>query len=252
MTFEHPLQQQVILAAFLTGKYDVNRNMTWQEDDYALIKDWAESIEVLGLQGVVFHNHFSEQTCKAYQNEHLLFIKVAYSSTFNPNVYRYYLYQNFIKAHRTKLKSLFVTDITDVTLIQNPFIQPLFLENPGKLFCGDEPKTLDDEWMYAHSAHLRGQIADYATYEKQFKDEVLLNCGIIGGRAVLMETFFAQLWQIHELYNLDNHTKYTGDMGAFNYLVRTQFNDKLKHGKPINTVFKAYQKERVDCWMRHK
>jgi hypothetical protein len=41
-------------------------------------------------------------------------------------------------------------------------------------------------------------------------------------------------------------------MGAFNYLVRTQFNHQLLHGAPVNTVFKMYETERNDCWFRHK
>jgi len=41
-------------------------------------------------------------------------------------------------------------------------------------------------------------------------------------------------------------------MGAFNYLVRTQYNSNLIHGKPVNTVFKGFEVERTDCWFRHK
>jgi hypothetical protein len=41
-------------------------------------------------------------------------------------------------------------------------------------------------------------------------------------------------------------------MGAFNYLARTKFNDRLRHGFPVNTVFKAYEEARSDCWFRHK
>lgn len=252
MSFSTHLQKQVILTSFLTGKYDVNRSVMWQENDYSVIKEWAESIKSLSLQGILYHNHFSEATCKEYQDEHLLFIKVDYQAKFNPNIYRYYLYKNFIEEHKTKLESLFVTDVTDVVVIKNPFIESLFLENPTSVFCGDEPKTLDNEWMQAHSNHLRSQIADYEAYEAQFKNETLLNCGIIGGNIKVMEELFTQLWQIHKTYNHHNQTAYTGDMGAFNYLLRTQFNHHLKHGSPINTEFKAYQEERTDCWFRHK
>ena len=49
-----------------------------------------------------------------------------------------------------------------------------------------------------------------------------------------------------------NQTAFTGDMGAFNYLARTQFNSHLRHGAPVNTVFKMYENERQDCWFRHK
>jgi hypothetical protein len=61
-----------------------------------------------------------------------------------------------------------------------------------------------------------------------------------------------KLAQIHEQYNHDNQTAYTGDMGAFNYLMRTQFNQQVLHGSPINTVFKAYKLNKTDCWFRHK
>jgi len=67
-----------------------------------------------------------------------------------------------------------------------------------------------------------------------------------------MKAFIEKIALIHEQYNDDNKTAFTGDMGAFNYLIHTQFNDKILHGFPINTEFKAYQTERDDCWFRHK
>ena len=82
--------------------------------------------------------------------------------------------------------------------------------------------------------------------------ETLLNCGIIGGNASLMFDFIKRLWSIHQHANYANETAFTGDMGAFNYLVRTQFNEQLRHGAPVNTVFKMYENERTDCWFRHK
>jgi hypothetical protein len=106
--------------------------------------------------------------------------------------------------------------------------------------------------MLAHSTHLRNNLADYAAYEEKFKDETLLNCGILGGSAPLMIDFIQQLCTIHELANKDNLTAFTGDMGAFNYLIRTRFNTQILHGAPVNTVFKGYENDRTDCWFRHK
>jgi hypothetical protein len=54
------------------------------------------------------------------------------------------------------------------------------------------------------------------------------------------------------LGNRDNKTEYTGDMGVFNYVARTQYNSQLIYGAPVNTVFKNYETERSDCWFRHK
>jgi hypothetical protein len=241
-----------VMACHITGVYDVNRNNTLPDDDYSLVKNWAESVAALQLNGIIFHNNFTEKTCAKYQNEYITFIKIAYSAHFNPNVYRYLVYRDFLRSHIQEIESLFITDISDAVVVNNPFIQPLFIDNADALFCGDEPKILDNEWMVAHSEHLRSKIADYAAYEETFANETLLNCGIIGGNIGVMEVFIEKLCLIHEQYNHDNETAYTGDMGAFNYLVRTQFNQKLLHGAPINTAFKGYQEDRNDCWFRHK
>jgi hypothetical protein len=145
-----------------------------------------------------------------------------------------------------------VTDVSDVTLAQNPFTDSFFTDNPKALFCGDEPKTLHNDWMLAHAEHLRGQIQDYQAYEERFAKETLLNCGVIGGAFPIFFDFLRQLCDLHETYNRENKSEYTGDMGAFNYLARTRFHENLRHGFPVNTVFKGYENERMDCWFRHK
>jgi hypothetical protein len=246
------VKKHLVMACHITGIYDVNRSTTLQEDDYALVKDWAESVAILELQGIIFHNNFSEKTCKKYSNEHISFQKVVFNPQFNPNVFRYFVYQSFLKEHFNTIESLFVTDVSDVVVLKNPFPEPLFVKNPKSLFCGDEPKILNNEWMIDHAAHLRKGISDYSEYEEKYQNATLLNCGIIGGHIKVMHEFFDKLCHIHQEYNTHNTTAYTGDMGAFNYLTRTQFNDRLLHGAPINTTFKAYEVERTDCWFRHK
>ena len=242
----------IIMACHITGVYDVNRNTTLDNDQYELVRTWAESIAEKQLQGIIFHNNFSEATCEKFTNEYISFLKIEYNNQFNPNVYRYFVYQDFLRHHVQFFKSIFVTDITDVTLVNNPFIDPYFIENSTSFFCGDEPKTLDNDWMRDHATNLRKNISDYAEYESMFKSETLLNCGIMGGSAPLIFDFIKKLCAIHEHANSTNQTAFTGDMGAFNYLARTQFNRHLIHGTPVNTVFKNYENERQDCWFRHK
>ena len=255
MAVESPLFQQdsnIVMACHITGVHDVNRNTTLANDSYELVKDWAESVTAANVQGVIFHNNFSEKTCRLFENEHISFIKIAYDSHFNPNVFRYFVYRNFLQQHLQQIKGIFITDIADVVLVNNPFTDPLFKENPIALFCGDEPKTLHNDWMIAHGEHLRKNISDYAAYESTYGNETLLNCGIIGGTASVFFDFLQQLCAIHQYANRDNKTAYTGDMGAFNYLARTKFNQQLIHGAPVNTVFKQYETNRNDCWFRHK
>jgi hypothetical protein len=242
----------VIMACHITGVFDVNRNTTLDNDKYELVRDWAESVAKQQLQGIIFHNNFILETCEKFKNDYISFIKIDYNNQFNPNVYRYFVYNDFLQQHVQFFENIFVTDITDVTLLNNPFIDSYFIENPTAIFCGDEPKTLNNDWMMDHSTNLRNNISDYDEYESKFGSETLLNCGVIGSKAPIFFDFIKKLCAIHESANSTNQTAFTGDMGAFNYLARTQFNSHLIHGAPVNTVFKMYENERQDCWFRHK
>ena len=255
MAFETPRflpNTDLIMACHITGVYDVNRNTTLDNDNYELVRDWAESVAKQHIQGIIFHNNFSLETCEKFKNEYISFIKINYNPQFNPNVFRYFVYNDFLKDNVHYFKNIFVTDITDVTLVKNPFIDHYFIENSTAIFCGDEPKTLNNDWMMDHSTNLRKNISDYTEYENKFGNETLLNCGIIGSKTPILFDFIKKLCSIHEYANSTNQTAFTGDMGAFNYLARTQFNSQLKHGTPVNTVFKMYEIERQDCWFRHK
>ncbi len=246
------LKSNLLMACHITGVYDVNRNMTLEDDNYELVRDWAESVAAANLHGLIFHNTFSDDTCEKYKNEFISFIKIEYNPHFNPNVYRYFVYQKFLQQHAHLVENIFITDISDVILIKNPFMEDYFIENPVAIFCGDEPKILNNEWMKAHAAHLADKIPDYSAYERSFGNETLLNCGIIGGTISVFYDFINRLCSIHQQYNGQNKTAFTGDMGVFNYLARTQFNRQLKHGAPVNTVFKMYENDRKDCWFKHK
>jgi hypothetical protein len=244
--------KSIIVACHFTGVFDVNRNNTLPDDDYDYVRTWADAIIRLGLTGIIFHNNFTERTCSKYQNKNIVFVRTEYNAIFNPNVFRYLVYNEFFDANTKQIEHVFLTDIGDVAVVKNPFIDPFFLQHKSKIFCGDEPKILNNEWMQQHSSHLRSKIDDYALYEETFKNATLLNCGIIGGSFNIIQTLVDDICHIQQQYNIDNNTAYTGDMGAFNYVARTKYNNQIVHGAPVNTIFKAYENNRTDCWFRHK
>jgi hypothetical protein len=246
------MPHQLIFACLFTGIYDVNRSGILPNDDYSLIEKWADSLTALKLNGIIFHNSFSEATVTKYSSSFITFKEVKYNPVYNLSVNRYFVYLDYIMNHHYPIESLFITDSTDVEVVNNPFEQPLFYNNRTALFCGDEPTTLNNEWMANHSTHFRDQIPEFAAYEKKFANETLLNCGIIGGKINTMTNLLNELVKFHTQYNQDNKTLFTGDMGAFNYIVRTQFNTEIFHGVPVNTLFKGFEKNNQDCWFRHK
>lgn len=245
-------KKNYIIGCQISGVFDVNRNEILPNDDFSLLINWYNSILSKGLSGIIFHNSFSEATCAKYQNDRFRFIKIEYDSRFNPNVYRYKIYNDFLQENQNNIQSVFFTDVSDVLVLKNPFEEALFIQNNDSIFCGDEDKILNNDWMNAHSEHLRNAITDYVAYELKYQNEMLLNCGIIGGSIATIKKFVQQLWAIHLKYNSDNTSQYTGDMGAFNYLARTRYLKKSIHGSPINTVFKNYDTKNSDCWFAHK
>jgi hypothetical protein len=57
------------MGCHITGVYDVNRNTTLDNDNYELVRDWAESVATHKIQGIIFHNSFTPETCEKYKNE---------------------------------------------------------------------------------------------------------------------------------------------------------------------------------------
>jgi hypothetical protein len=241
-----------IFASLVTGVYDVNRNEVLQKNNFETIQKWYDSVVKRQLNAIVFHNTFSKDIIEKYANDHVQFIEVVYDEKLNPNVFRYFIYQDYITQHSKQIDNLFITDITDVEIINDPFESNAFIENPDCLFCGDEPKMLNNEWMQAHNNHLRNSMPGFSIYEEVNKNKTLLNCGVIGANITLMKLLLDEMVAMHKAYSFTNKTAYTLDMGVFNYIVRTAFADKIFHGKPVNTVFKKYESERTDCWFRHK
>jgi hypothetical protein len=105
--------------------------------------------------------------------------------------------------------------------------------------------------MQLHGSHLRSRIKDYIEVETENQSQRLLNCGVIGGTIQTIKPLIDSIWQIHENYNADNNTSFTGDMGAFNYIVRKNYSNTILHGTPVNTEFKAYFDDGTN-WFQHK
>ena len=95
--FSVPVHKDLMLACHITGIYDVNRRTTLEDNNYDLVKDWAESIAAQSLDGIIFHNKLTEENCAKHKNEHVSFVKMDYNHQFNSNVCRYLIYGDFVR-----------------------------------------------------------------------------------------------------------------------------------------------------------
>ena len=241
-----------VFACLLTGIFDVNRNELIADDNFEVVQKWYNSMVDLKLNAVLFHNSFSDETVSKFENEYVKFEKVVQNDSFNPNINRYFVYQDYITNHQAEINNLFLTDISDVTVILNPFEHNYFKANKNKIFCGDENKILNNDWMHDHCLHLRNEITNFVAFEVENQDKTLLNCGVIGGSKTIILELLNKITSLHQNYSLSNKTPFTLDMGVFNYVMYTFFQNQFLHGNPINTVFKNYETNRNDCWFCHK
>ena len=127
-----PANDCLLMASHITGVYDVNRNTVLENNDYELVRSWAESVAAANLKGIVFHNSFTKETCDKYENEHISFQEIEYDDRFNPNVYRYFIYRDFLQNAGHLIKNIFVTDISDVVILKNPITDPYYIDNQNR------------------------------------------------------------------------------------------------------------------------
>ncbi|MDY0886293.1 glycosyltransferase family 2 protein [Kosakonia sp. CFBP8986] len=140
------------------------------------------------------------------------------------------------------------TDGTDVEMLREPWADMV----PGKVYVGSEPKTYADAWARQHHPE-----RVYQDFLGEYRDEVMLNAGLLGGlRADVME--FAHgivrlyyLLECHRFWKTENAAAAVGDMLAFG-IVAKRFGDRIVTGPQVHTVFKSGGTGKEFAWWQHK
>ena len=86
-------------------------------------------------------------------------------------------------------------------------------------------------------------------YFQKIKDKQLLNCGIFGGYTQNLLPVIQDIAEILKLYNCKSDTV---DMIVFNQVLYSLYEDKIVHGKPLNTEFWKWDYANQECFFQHK
>jgi hypothetical protein len=157
----------------------------------------------------------------------------------NPYVGRLYCFADYLRRNVRMLDKVWLTDVTDVEMLQDPFPRMT-----APLYLGDEPEAVGD------SLWLRNQVKGFTDLERWIANNPklpMLNPGLLGGQVVAVQGFLRELttWcdaqktrigqRIVEmpLANMVGHR-----LGAV-------------HGSPVNSRFKGYALT-SSAWWRHK
>lgn len=225
----------VLLAAYFNSVNDPQRNEKWKPDISQLDK-LVQSCERNGVDYRIFHD------CLETDNPN--FIKVEPQMDYAPNVYRYFVFKEWLE--KNEASNVFLVDSTDVEVLRNPFMSI----NPDKLYAGDEyAMRVDNQWMRNNQEPYLKSLTDYRRTISAHARHTLLNCGITGGSYKIVMAYLKHRTELHS-----KHTKgvlKSTDMAIFNYIVAKFFKGRITSGLKINTKFKRFEYNKLSLF-RHK
>jgi hypothetical protein len=228
---------------WVVGKADDGRVL---QNDIKYIYPWYNSITKLGLKGIIFYDNLTTDFINTYQNNQIEFIKVS-PSDYSNNDWRFFVYRNFLQNHH--YDSVFLTDGSDVTVVQDP--SKIVQEYPDiDLFvCKDSIKLCQFGYLNIHKEARWDNYSWFAMQHLQRKLD-LINMGVIGGTYNNIMDFLDKFC----LTRLKLGTpSFNADMWIGQYIIRHLMSKKqILIGHPFTSEFKQYQNSRKDVYFIHK
>ncbi|MCP4599020.1 MAG: hypothetical protein GY847_00495, partial [Proteobacteria bacterium] len=158
----------IFTSYFTTKKCPQRRKHRFGKNVYSLINTWYKSLNLLGIEGIIFYDDLSSDFISKYQNATIRFIQydLGVRST---NDERFICYREYLLSS-SHIDNCFFTDLFDVTFFKNPF---LLISDDYDIYVGSENKY-NVKWM---------RRAYMNAYGKTFyPDKKMLNAGILGGK----------------------------------------------------------------------
>lgn len=234
-------KRNILLTCYFTNVKDPQRGNEFKAD-LGQLNPLINSLN--GTELVILHDCFENPPTIPF----VIFQRV--STSINPYFQRWISYREYLMRRKDEIDHVFCIDATDVELLRTPE-----WDNIGNnLITGDELCLLDDAGGWMRKNHMHDQIQ--VLLNTIGKKQQMLNAGICGGKVDTVIEFMRALIDFYCMAENDKafHKKEGAgltDMGAFNYIARTVFRDRMRYGRDICTEFK--KNERNDySWFKHK
>lgn len=228
-----------IFTSYYSTKPDPQRKKMISDNNFAYIKEFYDSVNLLKLNVRIFHDYLTSDFVEKYSTDHIQFVRVDLGKYKKQslNDLRFLVYLDHIRQNN-QYRKIFMTDISDVVVNMDPFT----FVNDESLYIGlDRPRTL------SHYFFKQTVVNAYNSYDKfmKIKDEIMLNAGIIGGCIETTTQFLCDLEKEFEVTNDEANA----NMAAVNYVARSGY--IIITGFPLCSQFMKYEK-RKDVYFTHK
>lgn len=233
------IKTPIVLTAYFNYKKDPQRKIEW-DSDYTKVLPLIKSVVDKNVDINIFNNCFE----KTPYIEKATWNKIEGNNCFNPNVYRHFVYLDFLKKNQDNISYVFMVDSTDVEMLKNPFNEI----KSDYIYVGSESIKVGCKWMKETQGKFLN-ILDYNQIIEENKNETLINVGIVGGEVSLIINFLEKITYYHSEYS--KNLESSSDMSIFNYTIWKHFKEKIKYGREVNTRFKRNERNDVSWW-KHK
>lgn len=233
-----------IFTSYFTGKLDPQRKKQWKTDDASKFEKWYKSIDTLNLNAIIFHDSLSKEFVEKNKKHNLKFVRCNNDYAWSTNDFRFAIYNHYLKSH-PEIKKVFMTDMTDVVVKQNPFEWI----KEGLVYAGLDcvPGVISKSWWARTKKY--GLVYEYVDFWKKLNKHPVLNAGIIGGYREDMLFF---LEKMVEEFESVNRPEENNNMAVFNYVLYKYFPNKIVTGEPVCSKFGKKEHKRKDVWFIHK
>ena len=239
-----------IFTTYFTSMVDPQRGRGRKPDQFQYMRNWYESVNLLGLRAVVFHDNLSPQFVHKLTNENVSFIRVSSLRNRSTNDARFYLYLSYLQTH-PEVRRVFLTDISDVVFQRNPFELVDLLGD--WLYIGTDINYFPDldsmPWMATRLIKCFGKWSvKQGSVRRVLKMRTVFNAGVIGGQRAKM---LAALQHITQTLDHTPH-EHNCNMPAVNYAIHLHFHDVVFTGFPLTSHFLQHQVSPKGVYIIHK
>jgi len=222
-------KENILLTSYFTGVVDPQRKEKWTAN-FEQLQPLIKSLKNTKL--VVLHDCLEQP-----DTDKVKFVKV--ETSINPYIQRWVSYREYLTANRDLIDKVFCIDATDVEVLKEPEWDLI----NDRLVVGDEKEIVGCNWLVNNHKNITLQ-----SFFKEYSNRQLYNAGILGGKLSTVSEFIRQMIDFYTYNSTDFGTT---DMGIFNYIAHTNWQDRILSGREICTEFKAEERNNLS-WFKHK
>ena len=231
-----PPTKDILISSYFTSTGDPQKNATIQETFHYMVH-WFVGAMKFNLNIVIFYDEINQDWVNRIEH---LYTKVTFikANLKGRSVYdaRFYIIHDYLANH-PEINRAFLTDLSDIQILQSPFELMDRIDNQLLYMGIDEPFYLtsySNKWML--NLYKRCYTTGTLKAEEEPLDKLmtLYNAGLIGGTR---EVLLAMLHRTLQWLDIGKKDTYC-DMGAVNIAAHKYFYDELFFGYPLQSGFR--------------